>query len=132
MAFGPHLKKNPSPSCCVDHLLLVYCQPPNSRPPPSRPEKLSPSPPAPPARSHHCEELHLSIPIHFLKVLFDSFLSRLSLLLGKGWSGGRGCHRSRLYSSFSTVSLQSLLILQEWIPCPSVSGSRYPRLPHGF
>lgn len=71
--------------------------------------KLSPSP-APSPGAINCEDLHFSHPITILSILSSGFLLKLFLLWGlegEGFQlGGRGCHRSLLCFSFSTVWLQ--------------------------
>lgn len=71
--------------------------------------KLSPSP-APSPGAINCEDLHFSHPITFLSILSSGFLLKLFLLWGlegEGFQlGVRGCHRSLLCFSFSTVWLQ--------------------------
>lgn len=68
----------------------------------------APSPPAPLLKAIGCVELHFSI----LFTIFQSSLQWLFCLECYFGGAGRGCHRSLQCPSFSTVSLQSLILWQ--------------------
>ena len=70
-----------------------------------------------PCGAIHCGELHSSTLIVMFKGSFW-WLPVYAVTFGVGWTRGRGCHRTLLCPFFSTVHLQSLLPLQEELPCP--------------